>query len=320
MPEPPQFPPASGVRHPWNEIPGEVRQALEERLGAEVVEAVTQVGGFSPGAAARLRLSDGRRVFAKAAGPVPNPQVPEIYRREAEVAAALPRDVPAPRFLFSFEAAEWVVIVLEDIDGQHPRLPWNARELRMVTDMVERLAVALTPTPLPDIPTLSDDAFSGFVELAGETKNRGALDDLDGWIRRHLDRLAAMESDWADAATGSTLLHTDIRADNVLLAKNQVYLIDWPHAAVGPAWGDLLFMLPSVAMQGGPDPWTIFDAHPVQSGSEPERVDTLLCGLAGFFVAEARKPAPPGLPTLRAFQQAQGQHAVRWLRHRTGWS
>jgi hypothetical protein len=29
-------------------------------------------------------------------------------------------------------------------------------------------------------------------------------------------------------------------------------------------------------------------------------------------------PDPPGLPTLRAFQTAQGTHALRWLRQRLG--
>jgi len=231
-----------------------VRSALAERLGAEVVDAAPQHGGFSPGAAARLRLSDGRRVFAKAAGPVPNAQTPELYRREAGVAAALPPEVPAPQFLFSLEAEEWVVLVFQDIDGHHPHLPWNARELGMVKELIGRLAAALTPTPLPDIPRLSDDELSGFAELAGEAESKRAFDDLDGWVRRHVDRLAAMESAWADAANGGTLLHTDIRADNLLLTRDQIYVIDWPHAALGPAWVDLLFMLPSVAMQGGPDP------------------------------------------------------------------
>lgn len=317
--DPPPFPPASGVRYSWTDIPKQVRSALAESLGAEVVEAASQHGGFSPGAAARLRLSDGRCVFAKAAGPVPNPETPEVYRREADVAARLPTEVPAPRLLLSLEAAEWVVLVLEDIDGDHPHLPWTARELGMVKDVIARLAVVLTPTPLPDLPRLSDDEFAGFAELADEAANGGALEGLDGWIRRHLDRLATLESRWAEAATGGTLLHTDIRADNLLVTGDDIYVIDWPHASIGPAWADLLFMLPSVAMQGGPDPWTLFDTHPVQAGAEPERVDAVLCGLAGYFVSEARRPAPPGLPTLRAFQRAQGEQAVRWLRQRLDW-
>jgi hypothetical protein len=39
-----------------------------------------------------------------------------------------------------------------------------------------------------------------------------------------------------------------------------------------------------------------------------------LAGLAGFFIDAARQPPPVGLPTLRAFQRAQGQAVLSWLR------
>jgi hypothetical protein len=78
-------------------------------------------------------------------------------------------------------------------------------------------------------------------------------------------------------------------------------------------------MLPSVHMQGGPPPETLFDNHPVARQADPDTVTTVLAALAGFFVWQGRQPAPPGLPTLREFQAAQGSAALAWLRTRTGW-
>jgi hypothetical protein len=72
-------------------------------------------------------------------------------------------------------------------------------------------------------------------------------------------------------------------------------------------------------MQGGPDPEPTFAAHPVSSGADPRAVTTALAAWAGFLVGGSRLPAPPGLPTLRAFQHGQGVVAVEWLRRRTGW-
>ncbi|MYW06486.1 aminoglycoside phosphotransferase family protein, partial [Streptomyces sp. SID3343] len=66
-------PAASGVRVAWESAPAALRTAVEVRLGAPVVRAVTQVGGFSPGVATRVELADGRRAFVKAVGPEPNP-------------------------------------------------------------------------------------------------------------------------------------------------------------------------------------------------------------------------------------------------------
>jgi hypothetical protein len=99
-----------------------------------------------------------------------------------------------------------------------------------------------------------------------------------------------------------------------------VVAVDWPWACVGAAWVDLLLLLPSVTMQGGPDPEATFAAHPVAAGVDPRAVTTALAAWAGFLVEGSRQPPPPGLPTLRAFQLGQGLVALDWLRRRTGWS
>jgi hypothetical protein len=46
----------------------------------------------------------------------------------------------------------------------------------------------------------------------------------------------------------------------------------------------------------------------------------MVAALAGFFCWHGSQPDPPGLPTLRAFQRAQGAIALDWLRQRAGWS
>jgi hypothetical protein len=98
-----------------------------------------------------------------------------------------------------------------------------------------------------------------------------------------------------------------------------VVAVDWPYACAGAAWVDLLLLLPSVAMQGGPDPEPTFAAHPVAAGVDSDAVTTTLAALAGYLVGGSRLPAPPGLPTLRSFQLGQGLAALAWLRRRTGW-
>jgi aminoglycoside phosphotransferase (APT) family kinase protein len=135
------------------------------------------------------------------------------------------------------------------------------------------------------------------------------------WAWAHLDRLAELEAGWPQVAAGTTLLHGDLRADNLLITPSRVVLVDWPHACVGAAWIDLLFMLPGVAMQG-PDPQAIFTRHPVSRGVEPVAVTAMLAAVAGFFIFGSLQPPPPGLPTLRAFQFAQGRAALAWLQRR----
>jgi Ser/Thr protein kinase RdoA (MazF antagonist) len=120
------------------------------------------------------------------------------------------------------------------------------------------------------------------------------------------------------AATGETLLHFDTRADNLLIAGDRVFVFDWPHARRGAAYVDWLAMAPSVAMQGGPTPDEFMNRFDL-SDMAREDFDAILCSLAGYFVVHGLDPAPPGLPTVRAFQAAQGEVALEWLQKRTGW-
>ena len=316
------FAPATGARLHWDQLPGTLRHALEARLGSTVTESVTQPGGFSPGVAARLRLADGRRVFLKAISSHPNPDSPAMHRREARIAAALPVSVPTPRLLWSYDDGDWVAIVFEDVDGWTPVTPWRPQELGRVLEAVTQLVESLTPAPIA-VETIAErlhEPLQGWRAL--EAAAHAKADDLGGvpdWARRNFERLAALESEWETASAGATLLHFDLRADNILLTADRVLVVDWPHASLGAGWMELLQILPSIAMQGGPKPWEIFDSHPLGHRAPEREVTAVLAAVTGYFIRQSRLPSPPGLPTLRAFQRDQGIPALEWLMRRTGW-
>lgn len=316
------FTPATGQRLHWAQLPDQVRSELEIRLGSAVTTAVTQPGGFSPGVASRLLLADGRRVFVKAVSASSNPDSPGIHRREARIAAALPASAPAPRFLDVYDDGDWVALTFEDIDGATPRTPWNPAELDRVLAAVGDLSAALTPAPIAVEPVdeLMPAVFTGWQRLlAGVESGEDDLRGIDPWAQRHLAELAALEAASPDGATGTTLLHTDLRADNILLTPSHVVFIDWPWASRGAPWVDLAFMLPSIAMQRGPKPWEIFDNHPLGRTAPTAAVTAVVAAVAGFMIRGSRLPPPPGLPTVRGFQRDQGVPALEWLKRRTGW-
>ena len=281
-----------------------------------MVESKTQTHGFSPGLAARLRLADGRRVFIKAVSELANPDTPDIHRREARILAALPASTPAARLLWTYDEGGWVALCLEDIDGRHPSEPWTDHDLDLVVSAVTRMAQDLTPSPIE----VDQTAAEGFErDINGwQTALRRGEDRLDPWCLRNLERLAGLESRAPSAAAGETLLHFDVRADNLLIVGERVYLLDWPWARTGAAWIDLVAMAPSVAMQGGPAPARFMDRLALR-GVSREALDAVICSIAGYFAVRALEPPPQGIPTVRAFQAAQGGVAIGWLRERTGW-
>ena len=139
---------------------------------------------------------------------------------------------------------------------------------------------------------------------------------LTPWSRTHLDQLADLEATWAGHAAGDTLLHADIRADNILLAGQGAMVVDWPWACRGAAFTDLVLFAPSVAVQGGPPPAELIASSRFGSAASPHAVTALVCALAGYLTESSLQPPPPGLPTIRAFQGALATIARHWLTQR----
>ena len=92
-------PVAAGTRIAWDDVPRHVRAAVEHELGSPITEAVTQHGGFSPGAAVRVACRSGRRAFVKAVGLSLNPDSPGLHRAEIRAMSQLRVGAPAPKLL-----------------------------------------------------------------------------------------------------------------------------------------------------------------------------------------------------------------------------
>jgi aminoglycoside phosphotransferase len=310
--------PAAGVHLPWAQVPEPV-QTWAAHVGGGAPTRVRDLrGGFSPGAAARLECP-GQALFVKAVGASLNPESPVMHRRESVVSASLPDTVMFPSLLATYDDGDWVALAFEAVDGRPPRHPWERKELDSVVAALSALHDALTPSPAPQV----ERAASYFQSLFGGWAGLADLPEpparLDPWARAHLSSLADLETGWPIACEGPTLVHGDVRSDNLLITRDGVVFVDWPHAAIGTPAFDLVVWAPSVVLEGGPPPEDLLAAHPQTSAADPDVVTTLLAAVCGFFVSRSFRPPPPGLPTVRAFQAAQGEVALAWLRRRTGW-
>jgi aminoglycoside phosphotransferase (APT) family kinase protein len=300
---------ATRVRIGWRDLPPPVRARAEQIIGGgPVVEARSQAGGFSPGTADRVRTESGRRAFVKAVTPAVNERSAVLARQEMRITSALPPGAPVPRMLGGFDDGDWVVLVLEDVDGAHPRTPWVSSEIDAAVTALRELAAALTPAPLA-VPTAGEqlaDDFAGWSQLAAAPPP-----DLDPWVAGHLPQLqAAAARGLAAVATGETLTHCDIRADNLLVrGDGRVIIVDWPWGCTGPDWLDRLLLGIDVITHGG-------DPSPALAGIDPRVVTDVVAGVAGLFEHVNRLPPPPGIPTLRAFQRRTADALRPWLRSR----
>lgn len=308
--------PQWSTRISWPDLPGHVRAGIEEILGAPVAEWSSQRGGFSPGTADRVRTASGQRVFVKAVGTVLNEHSPSIHRKEAANTAGLPPEVPSPALIGTFDDGEWVALILADVEGRAPGIPWSLAELTIVLDALLDLARTPVPQSLAHLPLLEHelrDAFDGWARVRDDEP-----ESCDPWILENLDALESLAAQGLKDLGGSSLVHTDIRADNILITDtNKAFLVDWPWACIGAGWMDGLSLLINARLFDADfDVESVLASHPVFSEVPPSSVDGALSGLGAYFIDTARQPPPPGLPTVRAFQQQQGDAVIAWLQQR----
>jgi len=309
-----------GVHAPWRSVPARVRRGIEERLGDRVVATRTRRGGFSPGLAAEVRTLGGDRLFVKAVGPERNPDAPSIHRREASIHGHLPAGVQAPRMRWVWDEGPggWVAVAFDLVEGRMPAVPWRPGELDRVLEALTRLSDLRAPAgPFRDAAHDFAHAICGWQRLRTAGTGRGLASE----VVRRLDALCDLEARAPAAVTGEALVHLDVRRDNVLLADDgRTWIVDWPHARRGAPWLDGVLFAPSLALQGGPPPEAIASRLAPLLAADPAAVDAAIAAMAGYFVRSSLEPPPPGLPTVRAFQAAQGEVALRWVFARRDWA
>jgi hypothetical protein len=295
----------------WQFLPPHVRALIAERCGSPVVSASSRPAGFTPGFASVLTCEDGSRHFVKAASVKAQRGSAQAYREEARKLAALPPQAPAPRLLW-VDDDDWLVLETEYVDARQPHRPWRAADLAASLDLLERAAEALTPPPegleLDDFATECRD-WPGFWDELRESRP-----DL-----AHADDAAKLAGRLAEVTGGDTLVHTDVRDDNILLtAEGRALLCDWNWPTRGAAWLDTVFLL--IGPRGdGLDVDRVLGERPLTRDVPAEHVDVLLALAAGYFFRQSGQPVPPTSPYVREIQRWQGDVVWDWLGERRGW-
>jgi hypothetical protein len=296
---------------PYDAAPGSVRAWVERQLGSQVVASSTQFGGFSPGLAARLVTASGRQAFVKAVGSELNEDSPGLFRQEIVAMQALDplRLQQVPRLYDVYDDGTWVALLLEDVDGRTAPHPWPREDAVRVLDAVAELTAAMTPSPWPEAPVAAErstEFLTGWDRIVADGS------DVPAWIDGRQHELAELARTGRQAAAeGDGLAHWDIRGDNLLLTQDRVVFVDWAWAGRAAAWADQVFVQADI--RAGEDYPAVPDLP------DDDGITGFLAAFTGGLWCASRRPAPPGLPTLRHFQRESAVGAFRWLRSRLGW-
>ena len=295
----------------WVFLPPNLRAFIERKCGSPVVEAISQTSGFTPGFASVLICEDGSRHFVKAASVKAQRMFAASYREEARKLAALPAAIPCPRLKWHLDD-DWVALGIEYVDGRAPRRPWRPADLETVLDALEVVADELTPPPEDLTLGRAEEELSPLV--GGWAHVQVSRPDLP-----HADEAAALAAGFADVVGGNTLVHTDIRDDNLIVdGDGKVWICDWNWPTLGAAWIDTLFAL--IGPRGdGVDVESVLASRRLTCDVPPEAIDRVLALLVGYFFKSADDPVPATSPFIRDHQRWQGEVCWHWLCERRGW-
>jgi hypothetical protein len=249
----------------------------------------------------RVELEDGRFAFVKCSL---SEEAAEWVREEIRFYSSI--RAPFLPALLGWHDEDEPVLVLEDLSGAYWPPPWRPGEVDAVLATLDRVAATRPPAGL--LPQLEEQRprWNGWNDIAedpGPFLATGLASRQ--WLREALPLLR--EAGETCELGGESLLHLDVRSDNLCVRDGAAVLVDWNLACTGNALLDVAFWLPSLALEGGPSPWELL----------PE-TDGLVALVAGFFAARAGLPVPAEAPRVREFQRRQAEVALPWAARELG--
>jgi hypothetical protein len=200
----------------WDDLPHPLQEAIEARTGP-VSAARTMTAGQNSPLAAVIDTAAGR-VFVKG---LPS-RHRKVIAQDREAAVALLVTAISPALLWHFDEAGWKVLCYQHAPGRHADYRPGSPDLNHLAHLMQALSRIQVPADL-------------------------------GPIKRAEDRWKSYVDDPGDALifAGPTLTHTDWAPDNVLIAPDRAWLIDWAWPTLGAAWTDPACWLLRIMAAGG---------------------------------------------------------------------
>ena len=274
-------------------------EAVERVVGRAVIDARVAAGGYTHTARLIVTLAGGDSVFVKAAV---DGQTAAWLRAEHRVYAQVEGSF-LPKLIAWDD--DMPLLVLEDLSAAIWPPPWSPMLIDAVFGALDELRRITPPDGLP-VPDQVDDLRGGWRTVASNPRpflNLGLCSNE--WLDLSLPTLVAASA--RAALDGDSLVHLDVRSDNLCIHDGRCVFVDWSYAARGNPLLDTVLWLPSLHLEGGPAPQHI---------ATPKMTD-LAAVFAGYLACRAGLPEPPSVPPpgVRPLQLAQLRIALPWAAH-----
>jgi hypothetical protein len=275
-----------------------------------------------------LRLADGRRAFFKGTSPASDQFPIEALKSELRIYRELRGVIElwAPAYITDFAVDGWQALLLEDL-GPKSAPPWTPALARRIMRAYAPFHAETIGQPAPAGLAQLDDWFSeesGSWNWSFGRNDVQQLADLAGtrsaealrWLEAAIPILRQAAASLVDPRWPHALLHFDTRSDNLRWRQGRLYLLDWPHARMGPPEFDFVAFAQSIAAEGGPQPETLIEWYRERGVLREGALDASVASVASYFAFRSWAPALPSLPRIRTWQRQQLQVTLAWAARR----
>ncbi len=272
-----------------------MKSILESLLGP--VESLREVNrGYTNNQRAVATLQNGTSVFVKRA--VDDVTAAWLHR-EQQMYTALSGQRFVPEVL-GWLGGNRPLLILEDLSGAAWPPPWDPTRVGLVLSALGELVGVEPPHGLPRLVNgeQPDEGWNLVMANPDEFLSLGLCSRA--WLRRAGPVLRAAAA--AAPLAGESLLHCDVRSDNLCLRDGSAVLVDWNLASIGNPQFDIAFWLPSLTLERGPSAEEVLPDCPAE----------LVAYVAGFFASRAGQPVIPHAPLVRRVQADQLRIALPW--------
>jgi hypothetical protein len=208
-----------------------------------------------------------------------------------------------PRVLGFDDDGTRPVLALEDLSGASWPPPWTDQHVAAVLEVLSAVRDTAPPAHLLG---REIDLGPNWRDVAEDpTRFLGLGLCTPGWLEASLPTLVSAAAE--APVSGDSLVHLDVRSDNLCFRDGRAVLLDWNLAGVANPDLDIAFWLPSLHAEGGPAPEEVLPASP-----------GLAAWVAGFFCSRAGGAPIPEAPHVRPLQLRQARTALPWAARALG--
>jgi Phosphotransferase enzyme family len=269
---------------------------IERAVGSTPVRYTVRPGGYSTADRFSVELANGRRVFVKSAEEA---NLAAWLRREHEVYSSLAGGF-IPRLEGWDDDGVRPVLAIEDLSDADWLPSWDEARVAAVVSALDEIGASPHPPNTRSLQETFPRLLGRWQDVAGDPEpflSTGIRDRawLERWLPVIVEAAAAVDP------SGDSLLHLDVRSDNLCFRDGRAIFVDWNWATFGNPRLDLAAWLPSLACEGGPNPWEVMPGEAMYGAF-----------VSGVWAAVVGLPPPETAPHVRAIQRRQLEVALAW--------